>query len=160
LGGSVTLVERPDRSPSSNTPSTTIAALAVERNSSRGYFVHRAGLHAGSPREIRVCPTPLANSQCLFSSVKSYIPHFDRALFAFRSLGWRGTSELLAWTVGGGRYRKQLEYLRLHLRERIRKLFDQAVAIIKGVLGLVLEKPEDLFNRWCFGCTTFRQRAE
>src|SRR5215813_8146359 len=89
-----------------------------------------------------------------------YIPHFDRNANSARSPGWRGTSELLAWTVGGGRYRKQLEYLRLHLRERIRKLFDQAVAIIKGVLGLMFEKPEDLFNRWCFGSTTFRQRAE
>ena len=48
--------------------------------------------------------------------LETYIPHFDRALFAYPALGWRGTSELLAWAVDGGRYRKQLEDLRLHRR--------------------------------------------
>jgi hypothetical protein len=48
--------------------------------------------------------------------MEAYIPHFDRALFAFPAPGWQGTSELLARTVDGGRYRKQLEDLRLHRR--------------------------------------------
>jgi signal transduction histidine kinase len=46
----------------------------------------------------------------------AYIPQFESALFASPTPARRRAEELLAWTVGGGRYRKQLEYLRLHRR--------------------------------------------
>jgi hypothetical protein len=62
--------------------------------------------------------TSLAEFQHIFPDhgPAAYIPHFDLTLFAFPAPGWRGTSGLLGWTVDGGRYRKQLEYLRLHWR--------------------------------------------
>ena len=62
--------------------------------------------------------------------------------------------------VDGGWYGKQLEHLRLHRGERVSELLNKPIAIVKCVLVLMLEEPEDLLDCRCFGRSSFRQREQ